>query len=121
MNWENIKYEDFTTPIYYLQKGLDKLEKYGMPTFLQYSREVELSFCDINRVIRKAILRGKAELKEIPCPPELRQKRLDCYTKSFRYSDNKAMELIKELETFDGTQPKSFDIEKLASGVLRGV
>ena len=121
MNWANIPYEDLGFPTFLLQRGVDKLIKYGMPTFMKYAQEAGLSYCDINRIIGKSRMAGgKTELKEIPCPPEMRQKRWECYTDIYCYSENDARQLIKLIDsTYYGSQPipESSDIRRLAGGI----
>jgi len=101
MNWENVLYDSFAVPVFKLQAGVEKLVKYGMATFMQYAEESGLSYCDINRVISKArIAYGKTDLKEFPCPPELYQKRLNQYTKNYRFSVKEAQGIIKRMDSY---------------------
>ena len=107
MNWENVPYENFATPVFKLQSGVEKLVKYGMATFIKYSEESGLSYCDINRVLSKArIAYEKTDIKEISCPSEMRQKRWSFYTNYYRYSAEKATQVIKEIDSiYYGSQP----------------
>jgi len=123
MNWTNVRYEAFDVPVFVLQKGIEKLIKYGMETFLQYSKESGLSFCDINRIISKArIAYGKKGLREFACPAELRQERLYCYTKQYRYPKETALEIIKKIDSlYSGEQfiPDPRELNKLTNGMLK--
>jgi len=92
-----MKYEDISKDLFLLQKGTEKLLKYGMSTFLQYADEMDLSYCDRNRIIAKARLAyGQSGLREIPCPPELLQDRMDYY--SSIYGQKKAMKILDEVD-----------------------
>jgi len=123
MNWKNIKYEDIQTPVFLLDRGVQKLLKYGMATFMKYVTEAELSYCDINRCIGKVrVAYGKTEYNEIPCPPEMRQQRLDCYTKFYGYSLEKAQRIIKQVDEFyHGNQSIPCDLQKLSRDVLKEI
>ena len=117
MNWINVDYEDLETPVFLLQKGVEKLLKYGMPTFLNYAKEAGLSFCDINRVISKVRMAHKVEIKEIPCPTELYSKRWDYYTKVFGYSDSVAREKIKAIDSMFTNERRFPDVKRLVRGI----
>ena len=121
MNWEKVPYENFTISIFKMQSGADKLLKYGMATFMQYAEESGLSYCDINRIISTArISSGASDLKEIPCPPELRQRRFNHYTKNYRYTVKETQKIIKDLDSvYYGDQPipEVSDIASLTRGI----
>ena len=92
-----MRYEDITKDLYLLQKGVEKIVKYGMATFTQYANEMGLSYCDRNRVIAKTRLAyGLTGLKEIPCPPELLQERLDYYVSI--YGRQKAISMLEAID-----------------------
>ena len=92
-----MRYEDITKDLYLLQRGVEKIVKYGMATFTQYANEMGLSYCDRNRIIAKARMAyGLTGLKEIPCPPELMQERLDYYVSI--YGNQKAISMLEEID-----------------------
>ena len=120
-----MKYENFKVLAFELQNGLHKLLKYGIDTFELYADEIDMSYCDRNRVISKARMAyGKIDLKEIPCPPEMRQSRWDCYSNMFKYDRNKGLDLIKGIDSaYYGTQPipSPQDVTNLTGSMLEGV
>ena len=62
-----MQYENFSLAPFYLNKGVNKLLKYGMDVFELYADEVNMSFCDRNRVIAKCrAAYGRTDLKEDP-------------------------------------------------------
>lgn len=70
-----MKYDDQKYPVHYLYKGLDKLQKYGIKIFLQYCAEVDMPFCDQNRVLMKANVSYGTHYKQMECPPELKDEK----------------------------------------------
>ena len=115
-----MRYEDLERPAYLLNRGVEKLLKYGMPTFELYADEVRLSYCDRNRVIAKCkILKPDSGFKEIECPKNLRGERWNYYTKAMRYSDEAARDIISRIG-------KSFEsqfvpIEKNLGNLTKGI
>jgi hypothetical protein len=109
-----MKYENFEVGVNKLQKGVDKLLTYGMDTLELYSNEVDISFCDRNRIISKCIVAyGKKELNELPCPKNLIGERWKFFTKTMGYTDKKAREVIGRADlSFN-----SADINKLVGNI----
>ena len=96
-----MKYEDITKPAFLLNKGVDKLLKYGPDTFDLYADEVGLSYCDRNRVIAKAkFISPNKGFKEMACPDELVGERWNFYKYRMRYPEDKIRELIKTIDDF---------------------
>lgn len=113
-----MRYDDVQTPTYLLSRGVEKLLKYGMATFTQYSDEANISFCDRNRIIAKCRTVGKEGLKELPCPPELKQERWEHYTKRLKYSDDKARELLRQIDEFYKSEFNGkYDVNRLVAGI----
>lgn len=115
-----MEYENFKIQVWQLEKAVNKLLKYGMQTFEMYADEIGISFFDRNLVIGKCrIAYGRTDLKEMECPPEMRQKRLDCYTRVYRYPEKKARQMIKEIDLlYSGSQSQSIgDIKSLTRGI----
>jgi hypothetical protein len=108
-----MKYENFDVKVYELQSGVRKLLKYGIPTFEIYADEIDMSFCDRNRVIGKCKISYGKELKEMPCPKQLTGERWNFYTKTMGYTNDKAREIINRVSN----EPSGHDITKLAKGV----
>ena len=113
-----MKYENFKVPAYYLQKGVDKLVKYGMSTFGFYADEVGMSYCDRNRVIGKCKRAyGQTDLKELACPKNLIGERWTYYTKELKYTDEKAREILKFIDSSYENQFVPSNIKRLARGI----
>ena len=115
MNYES----DQPVAAYFLNKALLKLENYGMDVFEMYANEIDLSFCDRNRVIAKLRFLGRNDLKEIQCPDKLKQARWLWYTKKLRYSDKHASRLISIIDNSYIAQfvPKTLEAQQLARGI----
>ena len=104
-----MRYENTDKPMIFLQKALDKLIKYGMPTFTKFCDEVDLSYCDRNRVISKArVAYKKTEFSELPCPKELLGERWKFYTYGCGYSNEKATKMLSDIDNSYRSQ-KVFD------------
>jgi hypothetical protein len=113
MNYENLRVE-----VYKLQIGVDKLLKYGMDTFEIYADEINMSFCDRNRVISKCIIAyGKKELNELPCPKNLIGERWEYYTKTMRHTPEKARELLKRIDISYNAPFIPSDVSRLVGGI----
>ena len=121
-----MKYENFKVKAYELQAGVNKLLKYGMPTFELYADEIDMSYCDRNRVIGKCIRAyGKTELKELECPKNLIGERWEYYTrdredrhkKTMRYTPEKAKQLLKIIDNSYKSPFIPGDITRLAGGI----
>jgi len=107
-----VKYENFEVKAYELQKGVKKLIKYGMDTFDLYADEINMSYCDRNRVIGKCKISYGKDLKEMPCPKELIGERWNFYTKTMGYSNEKAREIINRVGA-----STDYDITKLTQAI----
>jgi len=117
-------YEDHANemkPLYLLQTALGKLLKYGIDTFDYYCDEVDLSYCDRNRVLGKARLAyRKDEYLERPCPKELLDQRWKFYTKTCGYSNEKARRMLAEIDKlYESQQDFRPNIKSLSHGVLK--
>ena len=94
-----MRYEDLERPAYLLNRGVEKLLKYGMPTFELYADEVGLSYCDRNRVIAKCkILKPNGDFRELECPKNMHGKRWNYYTKAMRYSEDATRDLTRRID-----------------------
>jgi len=93
-----MKYEDLSFPGWLLTKGLEKLIKYGMDTFILFADEVDMAFCDRNRIIAKAKLITQKPYNEIACPKNLISARWEWYTKNLGFKEDKARELLKRID-----------------------
>ena len=118
-----MKYENFKVHVFILQRAVDKLNTYGMDIFEMFCNENDISFCDRNRCIAKCkIAYGRDDLKEMPCPDNMKQERLRWYTKEYGFSEKKAMELFKKI---DASYEKQFipraNAETLAQGIMRSI
>jgi hypothetical protein len=112
-----MKYENFNIGVSQLYAGVEKLLKYGMSTFKSYADEINMSFCDRNRVISKCIVaHGKKELNEMVCPKNLIGERWNFFTKTMGYSNEKAREVSARLDSSFKSRGK-YDITKLAQGI----
>ena len=100
-------YENLSTPVFTLERGVQKIVKYGMKTFKKYALEAGLSYCDMNRCIAKARLAyDMPGLREMPCPPELRSLRFEHYKRNLGYSEEQTLKITNELDQlYRGTQP----------------
>lgn len=105
------KYEDDRFPVALLEKGVEKLRKYGMHTFWEFCEEVKMPFCDRNRVISKCRhAYDIANLKEQALSEDLKEARLIYYTEKLGYSQKRALSAFKII---DMRYEKQFDpIEK---------
>ncbi|OEU68425.1 MAG: hypothetical protein BBJ57_02350 [Desulfobacterales bacterium PC51MH44] len=118
-----MKYENFKITTIELHRGVQKLVKYGMDTFEMYADEIDMSYCDRNRVIAKCIKAyGKTELKEIPCLKNVIGERWEYYTydkaeprkKTMHYKTEKARELLKRIDASYNSPFVPGDITSLA-------
>ena len=106
-----------------LQRAVDKLQHYGMDVFEMFANEVDMSFCDRNRCISKCkISFGRSDLLEMACPDELKRERWDHYTRTMKYSTNKARKLLDLIDkSYENQFIPRVDPGKLAGGMLQGV
>ena len=93
-----MKYEDSGYPLYYLKQALSKLDRYGMETFQLYCDEVNMSFCDRNRVIAKCNLVNGTKHRETSRPDDLKNERFRIYTKVFKYPEDWTLNHLKRLD-----------------------
>jgi len=106
---------------YYLNKGVDKLIKYGFDTFELFADECGMSFCDRNRVIAKCrIITGDQKYKEMPCPDDLKAARWEFYTKKMGYDNGKARDMLSKVDSA-GQYNLSFNVNDLARAIAKGV
>ena len=117
-----MKYENLSTPVYLLHKGVDKLIQYGMSTFEVYADEADLGFCDRNRIIAKCklVAPGKG-FKELECPKSMHGARWFYYTKRLRYSDDAARDVIRRIDESCASQFTPRNPQELTRNILQGV
>jgi len=118
-----MKYENLSITVFVLQKAVEKLNLYGMDIFEMFCNENDISYCDRNRCIAKAkFAYGKTNLKEMPCPDNMKQERLRWYKTEYGYSEKKALELLKKIDaSYEDQFIPRIDANKIASNMLKEI
>ena len=118
-----MKYENFNTHVFILQRAVDKLNTYGMDIFEMFCNENDISYCDRNRCIAKCkIAFGRTDLKEMSCPDDMKNERLRWYKNEYRYSEKKAMELLKKIDSsYENQFVPRVDAERIASKIAKEI
>jgi len=117
-----MKFENENVNTSQLNKATFKLLKYGEEVFDLYCDEINMSYCDRNRVIAKAKLQAPNRgFKERPLPRNLKGERWEYYTKVMGYTEARARQLLKEIDAALTREDQFIADPKIAERIAKDV